>query len=69
MTTNAIHHFINGQRSEGASGSAQDVFNLPLGRSLAALPWLRPPMWTPRCRPPRRRFPLGPMRRLFAALG
>nr|WP_289143179.1 CoA-acylating methylmalonate-semialdehyde dehydrogenase [uncultured Halomonas sp.] len=32
MTTNAIHHFINGQRSEGASGSAQDVFNPATGQ-------------------------------------
>ncbi|XQU07941.1 CoA-acylating methylmalonate-semialdehyde dehydrogenase [Halomonas sp. LY9] len=32
MTTNAIHHFINGQRSEGTSGSAQDVFNPATGQ-------------------------------------
>ena len=32
MTTHAIHHFINGQRSEGTSGSAQDVFNPATGQ-------------------------------------
>ncbi|WP_404375478.1 CoA-acylating methylmalonate-semialdehyde dehydrogenase [Vreelandella aquamarina] len=32
MTTNAIHHFINGQPSEGTSGSAQDVFNPATGQ-------------------------------------
>ena len=31
MTTHAIHHFINGQRSEGTSGSVQDVFNPATG--------------------------------------
>ena len=32
MTAHAIHHFINGQRSEGTSGSAQDVFNPATGQ-------------------------------------
>jgi len=32
MTTHAIHHFINGQRSEGTSGSAQEVFNPATGQ-------------------------------------
>ena len=32
MTTHAIHHFINGQRSEGTSGSVQDVFNPATGQ-------------------------------------
>jgi malonate-semialdehyde dehydrogenase (acetylating)/methylmalonate-semialdehyde dehydrogenase len=32
MTTHAIHHFINGQRSEGTSGTAQDVFNPATGQ-------------------------------------
>ena len=32
MTTHAIHHFINGQRSEGTSGASQDVFNPATGQ-------------------------------------
>lgn len=32
MTTHAIHHFINGQRSEGTSGTSQDVFNPATGQ-------------------------------------
>lgn len=69
MTTHAIHHFINGQRSEGTSGTAQDVFNPATGQVTGRVALASAADVDTAVQAAQAAFLPGPTRPPFAALG